>query len=720
MAYKIVFGKGFSKDQKALSDDDQYHLEKLINEIKFDRLSPGVNREVIKCKSGEHVFSFRVNRDVRLAAYLWKPKEYLLLACDHHDNLYKRIERCPLSKQKAAELPILNEVDYQINENPIPLQVNETRPVSDHEGTSSQTSKFENKLTSIPSTEFLKLDLSSSAISTLKDAKTEDDIIEAISTIESPTLREGLLSVALGEKPIDAVIKTFTTHIDEPRRDVTTILEKNIVDRENYFILNDEIIELYTNGKLENWQVYLHPDQTRGVEMEARGPMMITGPAGTGKSIVAIHRAKWLLRNPLKNNGKILFTTYTHTLAEYAKNLLETICTPEEMARIEVVHFDAFLQRLLRRKLPHVKIYYASKNKKINPYSTLLKKIYEEYYHGPQKLRFVEMEYDRVIAEYNIKTQEEYLSVIRPKDLGRLNSDARIQLWPIFETLNSYKECITLCPRPLAINMLTDCISSTDCIFKSIIVDEAQDFGASEYRLFAKLTGNTYQNSIAYSLFFAGDGHQRIYKRSGSLKQCGINVTGRSIHLTKCYRSTKKIREYAEKIIANVQVKDMDEEIDHLNGCESLTEGVAPEIKLGFNENSKYEIMASKLKQWIKKGCQLGDCAILVRKNTTVENIVTGLSNLNINAIKIDRENVNFGSDSIKVMTMHRAKGLQFINVIVDLDGWPQEGANEIDEEAYKQLLATEKCILYMSIMRAMNDVLITNSYGSNRHIPMP
>ena len=707
MAVKIAFSKAYFRDVKALTDDERYQLDSLLNRIRYDRVTEGDNRELIKCQGGEKVFSLRVNRDVRLAVYLWKPKEYLILACDHHDKLYERIRRMKMECVGSAELPAAVEPTVDIRES------------SQTPAAVEKKEAFQNGLVNFTIDQIASLGTTRAVAESLRNAKSEDVLISLVQDIESSRTRDAILDVAIDPGVFEQRRATLVQ--EEPRTSVDVVLRRNYADRENYYILTEDMYERYVNGELENWQVFLHPDQTRSVEMESNGPMMVTGPAGTGKSVVAVHRVKWLLTHRYKVRGQVLLTTFTHTLAEYARELLKSICSDEEMQRVEVMHFDQYVQDLLRSYLPGVHILYDEVDfRSPTSYARLVKGVYDEFDKAIQirTPSFIANEFDRVIAENDIRTLEQYKAITRPRDLGRLNAEARALLWPMFERIATRIRMERQVPRPVALNRLTAILGPRNCLFDSIIVDEAQDLGASEYRLLAKLTGNTYNNPVPYSLFFAGDGHQRIYNRTGSLKQCGINVMGRSVHLVKCYRSTKKIREYAEKIIAGIEVKDMDAEVDVLAGSESLTEGVPPEIKFAISEGQMLDFMADSIRQWTNDGGKLGDCAVLVRVNKEINKVVAGLLQRGLNAVPITRDFVDFDPRSIKVMTMHRAKGLQFVNVVVDVDQWPLGVGRIRDSEVSAELLAQEKCLLYMSVMRAMKNVLITNSRGLNGHVP--
>ena len=100
---RIVPSKEYMDSRKDLTDNERFDLEDLERRIKFDRVTNGAHRERIKIASGEDVYTYRVGQDLRLAVYLWKPKEYILLRCDHHDRLYERLRRMRLVNVKECD-----------------------------------------------------------------------------------------------------------------------------------------------------------------------------------------------------------------------------------------------------------------------------------------------------------------------------------------------------------------------------------------------------------------------------------------------------------------------------------------------------------------------------------------------------------------------------------------------------------------------------------------
>ena len=712
MMVTIIFSDYYVEDRSRLTDNERYHLEDLERRIRYNRLTPGSGEETIKCRNGKDVHTFRVNRDIRLAVYRWKQDEYMLLMCDHHDELYKRLKRIDLREVKEGDPPIIVEV--------VVHKCEHTHVVSNL-SLEPSVPQFKNRFKELPLEKIMAIGVSQDLAQRLQLVTSEDEIQDVLAAT-SERVFGALVDVNDNIACYDETLIKLRMP-ERPRKSIVKILKDSPELRAHYFILTDDLLERFMNGMLENWQVFLHPTQMRAVEMQVNGPMMVTGPAGTGKTVVAVHRVKWLLKNRFHDETqKILFTTFTRTLASSGEMLLRKICTSEEMERVDVTHVDEFMRGLIDKYLNNTEICYNTGIIKFStstvPYACLIREVCANGIPGGKSLDFIAREFEHVIAEYEISSKDEYLNITRPKILGVLQSTTREKLWPIFEALNRRIDSCERVPRAVASNRLRKVLPFGGCDYRAIVVDEAQDLGAPEYRLFAHLTGNTFDTPRPDSLCFTGDGHQRIYGRAASLRDCGINVKGRSAHLTMCYRSPRKIREYAEKLLKDISVENIDKEADSLKKSTSLEEGFAPEIKLKANESDKIKLMEQQLRKWIENGVKPQDCVILARRNKIAEEIQAKLARKGLNIEVITKTNGKLDTETIKVMTMHRTKGLQFVNVIVDVTEWPYLDGSETDEEAQKATLQKEKCLLYMSIMRALKNVLITSSAAENSYLP--
>lgn len=349
---------------------------------------------------------------------------------------------------------------------------------------------------------------------------------------------------------------------------------------------------------------------------------------------------------------------------------------------------------------------------------------------GARKSRtqeFLRREYLDIIQEHDIRDVEAYKKVVRPRRYGNLSEKIREQLWPIFEEMNAQLEDLGRYksqPRVVALNRLTQELTAPGPNadkayllgrYGAVVVDEAQDFGASEYRFLAALTGNTYDHPQP-TLYLAGDGHQRIYGRIGAFKQCNINVTNRSFKLTVCYRSTGAIREFAEKLLKGAAVKGLDDEVETFGG-ESLEQGDPPEEKYVSNYTAENDAIAEAIQTWRGKASKnYGNYAVLLRGNKRKLYAVTkALEERGIPAALVtSEEELDLKDGKVKVMTMHRVKGLQFIGVALVLDDWPTipKSIDSSDTDAIEEQMVTERQLLYMAAMRAQRFLLLTSSNG--------
>lgn len=574
------------------------------------------------------------------------------------------------------------------------------------------------------------------AISRVCNESEEQNVIEWSNDVPSDKASDGLLDLpdhgggAVDYEPNSANAISLSE-----------TLKKNPDRREGLCVLDEELCKKLYDGTLENWQVYLHPEQLKAVTMDSEGPMMVKGPAGTGKTVVLVHRAKWLLENVFTNNERILITTFNKSLEYNIAYMLKSICMPAQLSRMDVVYFDQWL-RDSWEKMGGVRVLFRKEDvedKDLNKFLLFVKLAREyELVESDRSDEFIANEFDEIVQEYDIKDEATYLSAIRPKKSGVLRAEERRKLWKIFELANSdglvakVNPPVGISTRMRVINHVTKAIKSRKFgiagKYAAVLIDESQDMGAAEYRLFGALTGNVDGHENPNSLMFAGDGHQRIYGRMGSLINCGINVRGgRTVVLKKCYRSSRALKSYAEKFLDGVLVKDMDDNGETFDGTEAIDEGVKPTESFLEKGNyvAMYDAIARQIREWMSVGSKrLSDYAILLRegnykyvktrhsKTWKLEKTAEAMCERGLRAVVVSSTEKYDTSDSIKVMTMHRAKGMQFYGVVINLDGWPHKPDKNADEEAKKENEESERRLIYMAIMRAVKFVMLTGIKG--------
>lgn len=278
------------------------------------------------------------------------------------------------------------------------------------------------------------------------------------------------------------------------------------------------------NAPLDKWRVFLHPTQRNLVERDWNGPVRVLGGAGTGKTVVAMHRARWLVsQHSWPTSARLLFTTFSSNLAIDIQDNLQKICSAEQMQRIEVVNLDRWVSQFVRRNGYQSRIVYPGGKDGVYDrcweIAVALKPIDLDYADS-----FYQEEWQRVVLAQNIRSQKDYLFADRKGRGVALTRRLRAAVWVVFEEMR----------EQLA---LSDCITAQDASFyalevlnsgedsrryHAVVVDETQDFGPVALRLLRELVAEQPND-----LFLVGDAHQRIYQQQTPLSHSGINIMGR-------------------------------------------------------------------------------------------------------------------------------------------------------------------------------------------------
>ncbi len=463
---------------------------------------------------------------------------------------------------------------------------------------------------------------------------------------------------------------------------------------------------------ITEWRIFLHPKQKEIVTKTYSGPACILGGAGTGKTVVAMHRAKWLAENiDAKQNTKILFTTFTSNLADDIRENLKILCSSVDFRKIEVVNLDKWVKDFLTKNRVNERLIFGDEVKK-----HWEKAIQNTILSGDYPIEFYIDEYEKVILANEINHFDDYKSSSR---VGRgipLNRSQKLEVWNVIE---KYK---ILLANTKTIDGSTAMIRAKEIIalsneqlpYTSIIVDEGQDFGDAAYRLIRTIAGIEHANDI----FIVGDAHQRIYGKKVVLKNCGINTAGRSGILKINYRTTEEIRKFANNLIKGMIIDDFNDGIDEGKGYISFLHGKEPET-LNFKlVNNQYAAIVDYIKKWIAVGILPKSICIVARMNKQVDDIrrflqQSGINIYEIKTSKTDKQDM----EGIRIATMHRVKGLEFDCVLIaDVNNGivPLEKVlnTAIDNISRKELLDVERLLFYVAATRAKKE-LVVMSYGN-------
>jgi superfamily I DNA/RNA helicase len=334
----------------------------------------------------------------------------------------------------------------------------------------------------------------------------------------------------------------------------------------------------------EKWIVFLHPEQRQLVERDHHGPARVSGSAGTGKTIVALHRAAFLARQ--HPDSRVLLTTRSRSLANALASKLRRLIASEPRLgeRIEVYALDAIGKRLFTLAFGSPQI--AARD----DVRQLLRDAAAATPGLKFSLHFLETEWDQVVDAWQLDSWESYRDVARLGRKTRLPEKQRALLWSIFERVRSALSARGLITHShLFTRLASHSVAGAPAPFDFVVVDEAQDIGIAQLRFLAALGANR-----PNSAFFAGDLGQRIFQQPFSWKALGVDVRGRSATLKVNYRTSYQIRMHADRLLGP-EVADVDGNREERRGTVSLFNGPVPDIRVCDTKASERAAVAEWL-----------------------------------------------------------------------------------------------------------------------------
>ncbi len=558
---------------------------------------------------------------------------------------------------------------------------------------------------------FRKLHIPECLIKPIRVIRTREQL-ETLFDILPENVRYALDFISEGDSVEDVVETLFGT--EEPESDTASV--KDPVTASGFVsISTPEDYERYLAAPLEAWRIYLHPEQKRLSQKMFAGPAKVTGGAGTGKTVTAMHRAKWLAEQ-LPAGKKILITTFTRNLAEdISENLDRLIADKAVRDRIEVSHFDSWAVNYFNthQRSEHV------------AYDNILGDVWQAAYKQNSdpslSLDFYKDEWDRVLLRYEIFDRDGYRTVTRsgrPQLKGGI--DKRDEVWQVFQAF------IDLCKKKRHLDigrLMIKCRQmieeSGEAPYDSIVVDEGQDLSVQAYRLLRAMAGPEHEND----LFIVGDTRQRIYQHRQSFSECGINIKGRSSRLRMNYRTTEEIRAAALSVLDGIEFDDMDGGDEATNGYRSLIHGPKPVIKAFPDEEKEADFLKAQIDAILAKGDELKNICLVVRNGQQLYQYQKLMKNRGISCVKLAKEKDDRNVDGLRISTMHRIKGLEFNHILIagaDTVHLPQKSLFKegMDKDQRDEIEKTERCLLYVAMTRAKMTVTVTATGTMSRFLP--
>lgn len=473
---------------------------------------------------------------------------------------------------------------------------------------------------------------------------------------------------------------------------------------------DDHDLASILNAPLAQWRIFLHPSQERLVRMHSNGPARVLGGAGTGKTVVAMHRARHLAREVFGGPGeRILFTTFTRNLAADIERNLRNLCG-SEVERIEVTNLHAWARQLLTSRGARVKV----------PGDTQCERLWERVYeeHGDEaqfRLSFYRQEWDYVAQPQGIVDLPGYLRARRTGRGTRLTRNQRREVWRVLAQYRLALDDAGYMEQADVIREARLTIENNPGIlpYRAVVADEVQDFSEADLCLLRAIVPEG-----ANDLFVVGDAHQRIYGHHASLGRAGINIRGRrSRRLKVNYRTTQQIRNFAVGLLEGVAVDDLDEGTDDARGYHSLRIGEVPALCHETSAAAEGRCIIEHVRAWVDGGVPASDICLVARRNELVEQRYRPLlENAGIATVLIRTDADRDEGQGVRLASMHRVKGLEFPRMIlasVQAGEVPLRLRDELlpDEAARLAHEESERRLLYVAATRA-RDALLVTGYG--------
>ena len=668
----------FTTSLAKLTGEEQKAVKTTAFDLQLGPFRPGLQLHRIEGARDRSFRSVRASRDIRIIVHQTQDS-FMLCYVDHHEEAYRWAERRKLETHPKTGAAQLVEVRETMEEIAVPVYV----PVA-------QEARSRRLLfSSLPDDELLSYGI---PIEWLPDIRAvdEDSILDLASHLPSEAA-EVLLELATGgtprvPSPAVAGIDPFD-HPDAQRR---------------FRIMRDwEELERALDYPWEKWAVFLHPAQRAIVERDFSGPARVSGSAGTGKTIVALHRAVHLARtNP---NARVLLTTFSEALANALRDRLRILVSsePQLSERVEVYAIDALAERLYRLNVGTPS--FAS----VEQVRALIEEASASFDDNRFSQSFMLAEWEQVVDAWQLDTWEAYRDVPRLGRRRRLAEGQRRVLWSVFERVRAGLRDQSLISRSEMFGQLAAKFSETRrSPFDFIVVDESQDIGVAQLRFLASL-GAQRPNG----LFFAGDLGQRIFQQPFSWQALGVEVRGRSRTLKINYRTSHQIRKRSD-LLLGMEIADADGNPEERSGTISVFNGPEPSIAIAESTDEEAKVVADWLTDVIGRDLEPHEISVFVRSTDQLDRATTAVENAGLQFTVLD-DRVQTTEGHVSVSTMHLAKGLEFRAVVVmacDDETIPlQERIESVaDDSDLEDVYNTERHLLYVACTRARDYLLVT------------
>jgi superfamily I DNA/RNA helicase len=572
-----------------------------------------------------------------------------------------------------------------------------------------------------------KLGLDGELVERAMSARTEDELLDAASTAVE-WQGSALVELASGASihdvkaslMIDAV--DIPEAVDEDTRIISALKHPAARMQFSFVEDNEELRRAIEDEDFAAWRVFLHPEQRKYSTQRYSGSFRLSGGAGTGKTVVLLHRARML--HAADPTARIVLTTFTKTLAESMRRDLLALDPEIVLAKalgdpgVFVVGVDAAVSAALKTAAPGelkepIQRVLGQRTDRIQARNTKSSEQWRDSIDSassevPQDLRnaaFFEAEYAMVVLPQRITTREEYFKVRRPGRGVSLNRERRSAVWDVvgaYRASSSVNGAVDFGEAAALAAALLESRSVRPA--DHVLVDEGQDLNPTQWQFLRALVAEGPDD-----IFIAEDSHQRIYGQRVVVGRLGIKIVGRSRRLALNYRTTAQNLQFAVGVLEGGEYLDLEDEATAVEGYRSARTGPPPRLVATSSITGELEQSAEIVSDWLEADVAPDTIGILVRDAAQANQISRGLEERGVPVRVIT--NRTGQSKLPQVMTMHRAKGMEFSRVLIfgADDGLVPASylLKSVGDSERADALQRERSLFYVAATRARDELVV-------------
>ncbi len=677
----FLIADSFTSALTRLTGQEQKQAKTAAFDLQLNPAQPGLQMHRLTNSRDPNFWSVRVNQDIRIIVHKTEAS-FMLAYVDHHDKAYSWADRRRIEAHPRTGAIQIVEVHERI-EDAGPLFAN-----LKHEPDVAPIQQLSQPIFA---------DLSEDA---LLDIGTPFDWIADILTWSEE--RYFQMADRLPAEVAEALLEyAVTGRLPSPELVPANPLEHPDTLRRVQTVTSEDELRLALDFPWDKWSVFLHPSQREVVDADFSGPARVTGTAGTGKTIVALHRAARAVREDAE--ARVLLTSFSRPLANALRAKLAILLAddPAKLGRVSIASFEDAASELFQLMTGRRPTFAPD-----DALQAAVERAIADLSYTDLAPRFVMAEWRQIVDAWNLIDLTSYAGVPRIGRRNRLGSKQREALWPVFEATRAALAARGLVTRAqLFASVEAKFKASEEKPFTHVIVDEAQDLGVAELGMIGALA------SGPNALFFAGDLGQRIFQLPFSWLALGVDVRGRSSSLRINYRTSRQIREAADQLLPQ-KVRDVDGLEDDRTGAQSVFEGPPPTIVECADETDETKKVADYLRAAVEAGISPAEIGVFARSNDYLSRCRAAVAAAGLEGRQLTERAEDFG-DCVSIGTMHLAKGLEFKAVVVmacDDEALPLQSRvdDATDEDELKEVFETERHLFYVACTRARDRLHIS------------